>query len=235
MIKKADEDGDGRINFSQFENMMKEDGEDPAVNADDYRKLDQPQECRDWLLKASTIYVLDPQASLTFYCKRMGMQLLWSSTVKHEGRSIYYLGYCDKNKIPDGTDSEFQAKMKALGSVEMIYKHSEGASHDIVPDTDFEKSEVKDESDRKFDTVAITVKDLYDACQVLKTLGHSFHRPVTRGSMHRVIVKDPDGHMVELLEEGVDYEKADQEPEEEQEEPIEEGELELHEYYDIPE
>ena len=51
------------------------------------------------------IRIADPVKSLDFYCKVLGMNLIWHADFPQWKFSLYFVGYCDAAAIPARQDS----------------------------------------------------------------------------------------------------------------------------------
>merc|ERR1711871_725177 len=65
----------------------------------------------------------DPKASLDFYCKVLGFNMVWGQDFPKWGFSVYFVAYCDKDKIPEGRDERFKFCMTTPGCVEITWNH----------------------------------------------------------------------------------------------------------------
>ena len=53
------------------------------------------------------IRVKDPKASLDFYVKTLGFNMVWGQDFPKWGFSVYFVAYCDKSKIPEDRQAKF--------------------------------------------------------------------------------------------------------------------------------
>ena len=114
----------------------------------------------------------DLDKSIQFYTEVMGMTLLRTNENKQYEYTLAFLGYGDESQ----------------GAViELTYNW--GASEDDLGTA--------------FGHIAIGVDDIYTTCDAIKAAGGNVTRepgPVKGGSTHIAFVKDPDGYMIELIQ-----------------------------------
>lgn len=114
----------------------------------------------------------DLDKSIEFYTKVMGMKLLRTSENPEYKYSLAFLGYSDES---DGAVIELTYNW---GTAE--YEHGTAFGH-----------------------IAIGVDDIYTTCDAIKAAGGDVTRepgPVKGGTTHIAFIKDPDGYMVELIQ-----------------------------------
>ena len=116
----------------------------------------------------------DLQRSIDFYTRVLGMKLLRTRDNPEYQYTLAYLGY--------GENPEH-------AELELTYNY--GVSQ-YEPGT-------------AYGHMAISVADAYQACEAVKTQGGNVTReagPVKGGTTVIAFIKDPDGYMVELIQEG---------------------------------
>ncbi|MBB1314545.1 MULTISPECIES: lactoylglutathione lyase [Aliivibrio] len=110
--------------------------------------------------------------SIAFYTKVMGMDLLRKNTNEEYKYTLAFLGYGDE---------------------------SQGAVIELTYNWGTEEYDMG----TAFGHIAIGVDDVYETCDVIKAAGGNVTReagPVKGGSTHIAFVKDPDGYMIELIQ-----------------------------------
>ncbi|WP_165310630.1 lactoylglutathione lyase [Vibrio ziniensis] len=114
----------------------------------------------------------DLDKSIEFYTKVMGMELLRKSENTEYKYTLAFVGYGDESQ----------------GAViELTYNWG-------VEEYDLGKG---------FGHIAIGVDDIYTTCDAIKAVGGNVTRepgPVKGGTTHIAFVKDPDGYMIELIQ-----------------------------------
>lgn len=110
--------------------------------------------------------------SIEFYTKVMGMDLLRQNINEEYKYTLAFLGYGDE---------------------------SQGAVIELTYNWGTEEYDMGN----AFGHIAIGVNDVYQTCDAIKAVGGNVTReagPVKGGSTHIAFVKDPDGYMIELIQ-----------------------------------
>lgn len=116
--------------------------------------------------------VTDLERSITFYCELLGMSELRRNDYPEGRFTLAFLGYGDEseNTVLELTHN-WDTKQYEMGTA--------------------------------FGHLAIAVEDVYAACEAIKNKGGEVVReagPMKHGSTILAFVRDPDGYMIELLE-----------------------------------
>ncbi|WP_159651524.1 lactoylglutathione lyase [Vibrio atypicus] len=114
----------------------------------------------------------DLDKSIEFYTKVMGMNLLRTNENKQYEYTLAFLGYGDESQ----------------GAVIELTYNRGTSEYDLGS---------------AFGHIAIGVDDIYSTCDTIKAAGGNVTRepgPVKGGSTHIAFVKDPDGYMIELIQ-----------------------------------
>ena len=69
------------------------------------------------------IRVKDPKVSLDFYCKTLGFHLVYHSDIPKWKFSVYFVAFCDKEKIPKTREDRFVFCMNTPGCIELTYNY----------------------------------------------------------------------------------------------------------------
>ncbi|MEF1279486.1 lactoylglutathione lyase [Vibrio fortis] len=114
----------------------------------------------------------DLDRSIEFYTNVMGMNVLRRNENKEYEYTLVFVGYGDESQ----------------GSVIELTYNWGTSEYDLG---------------NAFGHVAIGVDDIYNTCDAIKAAGGNVTRepgPVKGGSTHIAFVKDPDGYMIELIQ-----------------------------------
>lgn len=114
----------------------------------------------------------DLDRSIEFYTQVMGMQLLRKNENTEYKYTLAFLGYGDE---------------------------SEGAVIELT----YNWGVSEYDPGNAYGHIAIGVDDIYATCEAIKTSGGNVTRepgPVKGGTTHIAFIKDPDGYMVELIQ-----------------------------------
>ncbi|NLS14491.1 lactoylglutathione lyase [Vibrio sp. SM6] len=112
------------------------------------------------------------ERSIEFYTKVLGMQLLRTNENTEYEYTLAFLGYGDESQ----------------GAVIELTYNWGTSEYDLGS---------------AFGHIAIGADDIYSACDAIKAAGGNVTRepgPVKGGSTHIAFVKDPDGYMIELIQ-----------------------------------
>lgn len=114
----------------------------------------------------------DLDRSIEFYTQVMGMKLLRKNENTEYKYTLAFLGYGDE-------------------------------SEDAVIELTYNWGVADYEMGNAYGHIAIGVDDIYTTCDTIKAAGGNVTRepgPVKGGSTHIAFIKDPDGYMVELIQ-----------------------------------
>ncbi|SJN59945.1 lactoylglutathione lyase [Vibrio ruber] len=114
----------------------------------------------------------DLERSIRFYTDIMGMKLLRKNENAEYKYTLAFVGYSDE---------------------------SEGAVIELTYNWGVEEYDLGN----AYGHIAIGVDDIYQTCQAIKDAGGDVTRepgPVKGGTTHIAFIKDPDGYMVELIQ-----------------------------------
>lgn len=170
-----------------------------------YYSAPKEEATKDWVMQQTMFRIKDPQRSLDFYTKVLGMRLITVGDFPQWGFTVYFVGYPpekDLGPIPTNDADKFAYCMRVPGCIELTWNHgSEAEEGDRVYNTgnaDTTGSEGKVRGG--FGHIGITVPDVYAACKRFKDMGATFHKSPNSGGMKGLaFVKDPDGYLVEVL------------------------------------
>jgi len=168
-------------------------------------------EAQKYLMQQMMIRVRDPKASLDFYTKILGFQLVMHRDFPKWSFSVYFVaspGSIDLSKVPPASDPDKQWDfcMNTPGCVELTWNYGSESKAENVYNTG-NSSTIGTSSGEKvkggFGHIGITVPDVYTACERFKRLGVDFHKTPNSGGMKGLaFIKDPDGYLIEVLPQG---------------------------------
>ncbi len=118
------------------------------------------------------VRVGDLDRSVDFYTKVMGMKLIRKHENTEYKYTLAFVGYCDESE----------------GAVIELTYNWGTSEYDLG---------------NGFGHIAIGVDDIYQTCDAIKAAGGNVTRepgPVKGGTTHIAFVKDPDGYMIELIQ-----------------------------------
>ncbi len=117
--------------------------------------------------------VLDLDKSIEFYTSLLGMKLLRRKDYKEGKFTLTFLGY--------GNESDTTV-------LELTHNWDQTDPYDIG---------------EGFGHLALGIKDIYQTCETLETMGAKIIRPpgpMTHGTTIMAFIEDPDGYKIELIQ-----------------------------------
>tara|TARA_B100001939_G_scaffold327888_1_gene322656 strand:+ start:16067 stop:16459 length:393 start_codon:yes stop_codon:yes gene_type:complete len=127
----------------------------------------------EFRLLHTMIRVMDLDRSLDFYCNKLGMKLLRKKDYPEGKFTLAFVGYGDE---------------KNNTVIELTHNWDREERYDLG---------------NGFGHIALGVKDIYKVCEELDAAGVEVTRkpgPMKHGTTVIAFIKDPDGYMIELIE-----------------------------------
>ncbi len=160
---------------------------------------DQDPATRDFVFNQTMLRIKDPQRSLDFYTRILGMTLIRKLDFAEAEFSLYFLGLltdAERSAMPanDAERSEWLFGQRAL----LELTHNWGTEED--PQQVYHDGNTEP---RGFGHIGLAVPDVYAACERFEQLGVEFVKRPDDGRMKGLaFIKDPDGYWVEILSPG---------------------------------
>jgi len=151
---------------------------------------------RDFVFNQTMLRIKDPERSLDFYTRILGMTLIRRLDFEAAEFSLYFLGLLgDSERAAIPTDaaarSEWLFGQKAL----LELTHNWGTEND--PEQAYHDG---NSAPQGFGHIGIAVPDVYAACERFETLGVEFVKRPDDGRMKGLaFIRDPDGYWIEIL------------------------------------
>lgn len=164
--------------FDQAEGLCEE--KDPATNG--------------FVFNQTMLRIADPERTLDFYTRVMGMTLLKKLDFPDMKFSLYFLTHGEDFSDISNDDAERTAQ--TFGRPAMLeLTHNWG-------DTPENAQYHNGNSDpRGFGHIGFHVPDLEGACQRFEALGVPFQKKLSDGKMNNIaFIKDPDGYWIEIFD-----------------------------------
>ena len=151
-----------------------------------------------YVLNHTMLRIRDPKASLDFYLRILGMQLIRKLDFDDWKFSLYFLAYVpDQFQIPTEND----ANAKYTFSRESVLELTHNWGTEIQTDTPYHNG---NSEPRGFGHICITVPDVVAACARFESLGVSFQKKLGEGGMKNIaFIKDPDHYWIEVVQAGL--------------------------------
>jgi len=138
--------------------------------------------------------VKDPQPSLDFYTRVLGMTLIERLDFKDLEFTLYFLAFVDAAKIPEDRKDRVQWMFSQPACLELT--HNWGTE----TDPEFKGYHSGNADPRGFGHIGISVPDVEVACARFESLGVEFVKRPGDGKMKGLaFIKDPDGYWIEVL------------------------------------
>ena len=148
-------------------------------------------------MNQTMLRIKDPQRSLDFYSRVLGMTLIKEFRFPEMEFSLYFMGYVteDDEPIPDGAEARAAYAFRQKAMIELT--HNWGTESD----DDFAGYHDGNADPRGFGHIGLSVPDVYEACNRFEELGVEFVKRPDDGKMKGLaFIKDPDGYWIEILE-----------------------------------
>ncbi|KAF0809386.1 lactoylglutathione lyase [Alcanivorax sp. S71-1-4] len=151
----------------------------------------------DFRFTQTMLRVKDPQPSLDFYTRVLGMRLVRKLDFPEMQFTLYFLG-CLDDSAAQTIPAEAHARSTWTFGREALLEltHNWGTEDDAG----FHYHNGNQEP-RGFGHIGITVPDVYAACERFEKLGVKFVKKPDEGKMMGVaFIQDPDGYWVEIIQ-----------------------------------
>jgi len=152
---------------------------------------------RDYVFNQTMLRIKDPQRSLDFYTRVMGMRLVRRMDFPDMKFSLYFLAYLSDEQaehVPqdDATRTTFTFSREAM----LELTHNWGSEDD--PDLKYHDGNAQPQG---FGHIGVAVPDVYAAAERFEKLGVEFVKKPDDGKMKGLaFIKDPDGYWIEILQ-----------------------------------
>ena len=161
----------------------------PGVNAS------QDPETRNYIMQQTMFRIKDPQSSLDFYTRILGMNLLCKLDFPDMKFSLYFVGYAEPQAVPDDPVERATWMFGLKGCVELTHNYG------TEKDPEFKGYHNGNSDPQGFGHIGITVPSVVEACDRFERLGVEFVKKPDAGKMKNIaFIKDPDGYWIEILE-----------------------------------
>ncbi len=154
-------------------------------------------ETEGYVFNQTMLRIKDPERSMDFYTRIMGMRLVRKLDFPEMKFTLYFLGYLDDrqaNQIPVDDDHRTTYIFGREAMLELT--HNWGTEDD----KDFQYHNGNDKP-QGFGHIGIAVPDVYAATERFEHLGVSFVKKPDDGKMKGLaFIQDPDGYWIEILQ-----------------------------------
>lgn len=153
-----------------------------------------PEATENFIFNHSMIRIKAPEASLDFYTRVIGMQLLRKDDFEEHQFSLYFLGFVDKDEqVPEDEAKRKQWVANRSGILELTHNH--GTEDD--PDAGYHSG---NDEPKGFGHLCISVPDFEAAIQWFDDNNVVYQKRPEDGFMKNIaFIKDPDGYWIEII------------------------------------
>lgn len=155
-------------------------------------------ETQKYVFNHTMLRIKDPQASLDFYTRILGMKLIRKLDFAEWKFSLYFLAYVpEETSVP--TENEANARYAFGREAVLELTHNWGTeSQETTP---YHNGNTEP---RGFGHICISVPDIQQACARFESLGVNFQKRLGEGGMKNIaFVKDPDQYWIEVVQPGL--------------------------------
>ena len=149
----------------------------------------------DYIFNQTMLRIKDPEKSLDFYTRVLGMTILKKLDFPDYNFSLYFLSYhrAEDGPVPENKQDRFAYALNQKAVLELT--HNWGTENDDSFSHHDENSDP-----RGFGHIGITVPDVYAASKRFEEQNIEFVKKPDDGSMKGLaFIKDPDGYWIEIL------------------------------------
>lgn len=149
-----------------------------------------------YVFNHTMLRVRDPEVSLDFYSRILGMKLLRKIDFNEWKFSLYFLAMIENDsQIPTDSDKS-RARFTAGLSGVLELTHNHGT--ELEEKTPYHNGNTEP---RGFGHICFSVPDIKAACARFEALGVPFQKKLGEGGMKDIaFIKDPDNYWVEIIE-----------------------------------
>lgn len=153
-----------------------------------------PAETHGFVFNHTMLRVKDIRASLDFYTRVLGFQLIDQRDFPDAAFSLYFLAYVPAGTQVPSDDGERRLWMAGMpGVLELTHNHgTENQDGPVYHDGNSDP--------RGFGHICVSVPDIEAACARFESLDVPFQKRLSDGRMKNLaFIKDPDGYWVEII------------------------------------
>lgn len=141
--------------------------------------------------------IKDPERSLDFYTRVLGMRLLRRLDFEELNFTLYFLAFVDDHgaeRVPTESGPRTTWTFSQESVLELT--HNWGTEND--PAVSYHNG---NDEPQGFGHIAVTVPDVYAACERFESLGVPFVKRPDAGKLQGIaFIQDPDGYWVEIVQ-----------------------------------
>jgi lactoylglutathione lyase len=147
---------------------------------------------QDYVFNHTMFRVKDPQRSLDFYTRVLGMRLLRRLDFTAGRFSLYFLAMTRGEEVPEEVGDRQRYTFGRPAVLELT--HNWGSESD---DSQYHNG---NQEPRGFGHICFSVPDVQAACERFESLGVNFVKRLDKGMKHVAFISDPDGYWIEIVQ-----------------------------------
>lgn len=151
---------------------------------------------RDFVFNQTMLRIKDPERSLDFYTRVLGMTLIRKLDFEQARFSLYFLGLLsDAQRAQMPSDPQARSEWLFQQPALLELTHNWGTEDD--PEQHYHDGNAEPQG---FGHIGIAVPDVYAACDRFEAMGVEFVKKPDDGRMKGLaFIRDPDGYWIEIL------------------------------------
>lgn len=160
---------------------------------------DQPGVCltpdaatQDYVFNHTMLRVKDPQRSLDFYSRVLGMRLLRKVDFPEAKFSLFFLAMTRGEQVPE---DEGKRQSYTFGRQSVLE-----LTHNWGTESDDSAYHNGNKDPRGFGHICFSVPDIEAACERFETLQVPFVKRLDKGMQHVAFISDPDEYWIEIVQ-----------------------------------
>ena len=147
---------------------------------------------QDYVFNHTMLRVKDPQRSLDFYTRVLGMRLLRKVDFPEAKFSLLFLAITKDEIVPDSASARMSYTFSRQSVLEL--------THNWGTETDDSQYHNGNKNPRGFGHICFSVPDIEAACARFESLGVPFVKRLDKGMKHVAFISDPDEYWVEIVQ-----------------------------------
>jgi lactoylglutathione lyase len=147
---------------------------------------------QDYVFNHTMLRVKDPQRSLDFYSRVLGMRLLRKVDFPEVRFSLYFLAMTKGENVPMG---EVERQSYTFGRQSVLE-----LTHNWGTESDESRYHNGNQDPRGFGHICFSVPDIQAACARFDSLQVPFIKRLDKGMQHVAFISDPDNYWIEVVQ-----------------------------------
>ncbi|WP_028239025.1 lactoylglutathione lyase [Stutzerimonas azotifigens] len=145
-----------------------------------------------YVFNHTMLRVKDPERSLDFYTRVLGMRLLRRLDFEEGKFSLYFLAMTRGENVPEDVAERQRYTFGRQSVLELT--HNWGSESD---DSQYHNG---NSEPRGFGHICFSVPDVVAACERFESLGVTFVKRLDKGMKNIAFISDPDGYWIEIVQ-----------------------------------